>query len=196
MNRIYLTILLILASAMSACAKKEEPATPNAPAQQATPPVASTPTTETAPTAVAPAATSAPAPAGGVIATTDGETPGVRVEVTELKRASGGTVSLKFVVINDSTEKFSMASHQLGDSKISDDYRSVGGIHLVDPVGKKKYFVVRDSDDHCLCSREVSDVAKGSRMNLWAKFPAPPADVQKVTLEFPHFTPMDDVPIQ
>jgi hypothetical protein len=37
-----------------------------------------------------------------ILATTDGENPGIRVEVVELKRVSGGTVNLKFVLINDS----------------------------------------------------------------------------------------------
>ena len=36
-----------------------------------------------------------------ILASTDGEKPGIRVEVVELKRVSGGTVNLKFVLIND-----------------------------------------------------------------------------------------------
>ena len=46
-----------------------------------------------------------------------------------------------------------------------------------------------------MCSREVEDVHPGNKANLWAKFPAPPPDVTKVTIEIPHFQPMDDVPI-
>ena len=34
-----------------------------------------------------------------------------------------------------------------------------------------------------------------ARANLYAKFPAPPGDVEKITVEIPHFIPMDDVPI-
>jgi hypothetical protein len=32
-------------------------------------------------------------------------------------------------------------------------------------------------------------------MTLWARFPAPPAGVQKVSVVIPHFLPIDDVPI-
>jgi hypothetical protein len=34
-----------------------------------------------------------------------------------------------------------------------------------------------------------------SRLNLWAKFPAPPEDVKKISITIPHFAPLDDAPI-
>jgi hypothetical protein len=130
-----------------------------------------------------------------ILATTDGETPGVRVEVVELKRVSGGTLNLKFVLINDG-EKTMDFGYALGDSSNSSiDYNSIGGVHLIDGVGKKKYFVIRDSERKCLCSQGLKGVVPKSRMNLWAKFPAPPDNVEKITVVIPHFIPMDDVPI-
>jgi hypothetical protein len=153
------------------------------------PPAPTTPvpaTTSSAPAAAAPA---------GVIASTEGEKPGVKIDITELKRSSGGTVNLKFVLANNSSAKVDMWGHFLGDGSINSDYKGVGGIHLVDPVNKKKYFVVRDSEQKCMCSTEVADVQPGTKVNLWAKFPAPPPDVQKITIEIPHFQPIDDVTI-
>jgi hypothetical protein len=128
-----------------------------------------------------------------ILATTDGETAGVRVEVVELKRVSGGTVNLKFVLINDA-EKSLDFGYAFGDGGAV-DYNTIGGVHLIDAAGKKKYFVIRDSEKKCVCSRDLKSVAPKSRMNLWAKFPAPPEDVQKITVVIPHFIPMDDVPI-
>ena len=141
--------------------------------------------------------TSAPAPApAGVIASTDGEKPGTHIDITELKRTSGGTVNLKFTITNTSNEKLSMGASYLGDHTVSGDYyRGVSGIHLIDPVNKKKYFVVTDNDKNCLCSKEAPDVDPGGKLNLWAKFPAPPPEVAKVTIEIPHFAPIDDVTI-
>ena len=69
------------------------------------------------------------------------------------------------------------------------------GVTLVDGANKKKYFVVRDTDTNCLCSRDIKDIAPKSRVNLWAKFPAPPDDVQKISIVIPHFGPIDDVSI-
>ena len=125
----------------------------------------------------------------------DGETPGVRVEVTELKRMSGDTLNLKFVMINDSAKEvdFNYNFTESGHSDI--DFNSIGGVHLIDAVDKKKYLVVRDAEKKCVCSTGLKTLQPKSRVNLWAKFPAPPDGVQKITVVIPHFQPMDDVPI-
>lgn len=137
---------------------------------------------------MAPVSTSSAA----VIATTDGETPGVRIEVSELKRTSGGTVTLKFALVNDAPDDFKLLG-QLGG--LAYGY-NVSGVHLVDPAGKKKYTVVLGADGKCLCSSElVGTVDSKARINLWAKYPEPPKEVQKVTVIVPHFIPMDDVPV-
>ena len=72
---------------------------------------------------------------------------------------------------------------------------TTGGIHLIDPVGKKKYFVARDTEDKCVCSQKVADIPKGGRANVWAKFPSPPEDVTQLSIVIPHFSPLDDVPL-
>lgn len=144
-------------------------------------------TTSSAPVAAAPAA---------VIASTESDQGGVRIDITELKRASGGNVNLKFVITNNGDKDFQMSGYRLADQEVNTDYRAVSGIHLVDPVNKKKYFVVRDADKNCLCSQDIAEIkGGGSRATLWAKFPAPPPEVQKITIQIPHFQPIDDVTI-
>ena len=145
--------------------------------------------------AVAIAAVGAPASGPAPLATSDGEKSGTRIEVTELKRTSGGTLSLKFVVVNDSDKTLGFGYDFASPDNHIKDHATVGGITLVDAVNKKKYFVVRDSEAKCICSSDVHDLPKGSRANLWAKFPAPPDSVQKISIVVPHFAPMDDVPI-
>jgi len=123
------------------------------------------------------------------VATTDGEAPGTRVEVQELKRVSGGTLMLRFAVVNESDQ-------QLDNSLFySQEGASVDGVYLVDLAGKKKYEVVRDSEKHCICSRGAPYIKPKTSVNLWAKFPAPAEGVDKIGVVFPHFIPMDDVPI-
>jgi len=158
------------------------------PQRAATPAVVDQANTSASPAAPA-------APAGPAIATADGDLPGIRVEVQELKRTSGDTVTLKFAMINDSDKEFGFGATFGEEGKSSYDYYSIGGVHMIDAAGKKKYFVVRDTEQQCLCSRNVKDIASKSRVPLWAKFPAPPGDVQKITLVVPHFIPMDDLPI-
>jgi hypothetical protein len=142
-------------------------------------------------TAPTPAPASQPAPSSTALPSTQGEFPGLTLTVQELKRSSNA-LTLKFALINQSNNNFGFGySFGEGDK----EFGSVGGIHLIDAANKKKYFVVRDADGSCVCSRNIANIAAGSQSVLWAKFPAPPDDVQKITVEIPHFPPFEDVPI-
>jgi hypothetical protein len=123
------------------------------------------------------------------VASTDGETPGTKIDIQELKRVSGGAVMLRFSVTNGGEKPIGHATFR------GDEYQSTDGVYLIDLAGKKKYEVVRDTDKHCICSRGVNDIAPKATVNLWAKFPAPPDGVEKVGVVFPHFIPLDDVPL-
>jgi hypothetical protein len=117
------------------------------------------------------------------------------VDVAELKRGSGGTVTLKMAFVNDSDKAIGFGYNFADPDHQIRDHGSIGAVQLVDPVGKKKYFVARDSEGKCVCSTGIPDVAPHSRLSLWAKFPAPPDDVQKISIVIPHFQPLDDVAI-
>lgn len=134
-----------------------------------------------------------PAAASSNALPTQGEYPGITVTIQELKRSSSA-LTLKFVMANQSKQDFGFGANfreTTGDS----DWGSIGGVHLIDGTNKKKYFVMRDSDRACLCSRNIPNIAAGSQAVLWAKFPVPPDDVQKITVEIPHFPPFEDVAI-
>jgi hypothetical protein len=210
--RIILTIpiLSVLILSIGGCGKQEEPKAPaQAPAPTAeakapqpapaAPPQAPAEVPVAAPSATPPAPAPAPAAqpapqapqAKPALASADGETPGARVEVQELKRASGGTVMLRFTMINDRDKALGLYSGFVQPG--SNDHSNISGVHLLDPVGKKKYLVVRDSQGKCDCSQGLGEIAAKSRMNLWARFPAPPDNVEKIGVVVPHFSPMDDV---
>ncbi len=193
-----LAFLLCTSSMLCACAKE------NTPPAETNPPATSSATAPTpapaASTSPAPAATpastaTAPAPSAGAIASTDGEKPGIHIDVTQLKRASGGTLNLEFTLTNGSDKTFDMYSAMSDPEVTAEGNKTISGIHLIDPVNKKKYFVITDSGKHCVCSTDIDNIPAGQKVNLWAKFPAPPADVQKISIEIPHFQPIDDAAI-
>ena len=127
------------------------------------------------------------------IATTDGEASGLSLQVTEFK-VSNGTVMMKFTIANGAEATFE--TYTLRDQNVAkSDNNAVSGIYLVDVANKKKYFVVVDTDGHCICSRDVSNIPPKGSANMWAKFPAPPDSVTKIGVVVPHFVPMDDVPL-
>ncbi|HET7710842.1 MAG TPA: hypothetical protein VFL80_02835 [Thermoanaerobaculia bacterium] len=188
----FLTATMVIAISTLACAKKE-PAEPAA-SVSATQPAPAAPAGDPTPVNTPPAASPAPAAAPAGIATADAETPGVTAVVTELKRTSGGALSLKFTIVNASDKEHDFG-YNYGESSRTGDYGSIGGVHLIDEAGKKKYFVIRDSEGNCVCSRGLKGLPQGKSANLWARFPAPPEDVQKISIVIPHFSPLDDVPI-
>ena len=107
---------------------------------------------------------------------------GMNLVVTELKRTSGDTITLKFMIHNAGTTTDYVMNRQ-------------HDIELVDAVNKKKYLVIKDADGNCLCTPGGADVKPGSQVSIWAKFPAPPAEVTKVSVAIPGFISMDDVPV-
>ena len=139
----------------------------------------------------------ADSPAGSAasdgLGSADGEQSGTRAVITDL-RHTGNTVTLKFIIYNDSSAGIGMGGELNADGYHG--YRNVSGVHLVDSAGKKKYFAVKDSEGNCECSDNIGDVAPKSQVSLWVRFPAPPDSVAKVAVQIPHFIPVDDVPIK
>ena len=190
-NRIMFFLALALVTAgLSGCGQNQ-PTTATAPsptAQQQ----ASTP----APSAPPPAAATPPVTASTeALGTADGEQTGTRVVIDDLKRG-GGTLTLKFTLSNNSNDYVNTGGRFKTDGYNDNGGRSFSGITLIDGVSKKKYFEVADSDHNCVCSEHVDDIKPKTQTSLWAKFPAPPDNIQKITVVIPHFIPVDDVPIR
>ena len=117
----------------------------------------------------------------------EGERAGTKIVVRGLKRDDGGTVTLRFQVVNDGDT--SQPMYQLIGNSLD------GHAHLIDAANRKKYLVVKDSAGKCECSPIRGNVDKGSPVNLWVKFPAPPDSVQKVTVVVDGFEPVKSVPL-
>ncbi len=179
-NGIYFTCVMFVATLLLGCSKQESvPAT----------------VTASAPTAP-PAPTATPVPTPKALASTDGDFTGITVVVQELKRGPNALM-LKLRMMNRSQETFDLSGYKF-EAGTADamDYGSIGAVHLIDAANKRKYFVMRDAHGDCMCSRDIPSVNPGSQTGLlWAEFPLPPDDVQKITVEVPHFPPMEDVPI-
>ena len=72
-------------------------------------------------------------------------------------------------------------------------------------AGSKKYLMMRDPQNKTASPQEGSyggysgrvgaDLAKGGTYQWWAKYPAPPADVKKISYYTPLSAPFDNVPI-
>jgi len=117
----------------------------------------------------------------------EGERSGTKITVKDVKRDEGGTVTLRFQMSSDNEAPEGI--YQLLGGYLPDK------VNLVDAGNKKKYLTVKDASGKCLCTEIKGEVAKDKPVNLWAKFPAPPTDVQKITVVVSGFEPIESVPI-
>jgi hypothetical protein len=125
----------------------------------------------------------------------ESQVPGMKIEIRDLKRDEGGTLTLRFQLTNEKDTEVPLRQFAGESSDWGSDYTYVSGMYLLDMTNKKKYLVVRDSGKKCICSLlSYGSIGAGSKVNLWAKFPAPPENVRKVSVMFPNFEPVD-VPI-
>lgn len=184
--------LLIVAAAVLVASAVQSPATQAAANhQQATPTTA---------TAAASAATPAP-----VVASADrGDLPGITLTVDQLRRADPNTVTVVFTIANKDGEPpvFDWTWGELGLTEVGNAFAfDMSGVYLIEPEGKKKYLVLRDTNNRCICSTGVyrsgtgEGLTPGTAVTMFAKFPAPPAAVTRVAVAVPHFPVLDGLPL-
>jgi hypothetical protein len=110
------------------------------------------------------------------------------MEILSLTRGEGGLLTLRLAFVNDS-------GGQIKNSALPGK-GNVENFALLDYTNRRKYPVVRDSGGGCLCTsfNPLTSTDPGRHV-LWAKFGAPPASVDHVSLLMPDSEPIDGVPI-
>lgn len=118
--------------------------------------------------------------------------PGLRLEVQRLERSTGDTVTLRAELVNDSGKVIRLDCVELG---LCNSWQNVW---LVDMENKTEYGVLYSNrNGHQFLSSPVPyDIKPGQRLALWARFPSPPASVERVSILMENFEPLDDVAIQ
>ena len=128
-----------------------------------------------------------------------------RFVVTELKR-SGPTVILNARLEPTQEVDNSVSgriNNELSDGQTqeltggsTEEGDVFDGVSIVDPEGRKKYLVARDSEGRCVCTNQLgSEFVGQGPVNLEATLSAPPADVQRVNLIVPGVKTFTDVPL-
>jgi outer membrane protein OmpA-like peptidoglycan-associated protein len=116
-----------------------------------------------------------------------------RTELLSLDRGASNTVMARFRVVNEGTAPFNLLSAM---SAPGDTSYSVAGTTLVDAANNKRYFPLVGADGKCLCTQTLSTKFQPNQpVELFAIFPAPPQDVQRIGVSV-RLTPVfSDVPI-
>jgi len=153
------------------------------------------------------ATTAAGQPAAApVVASSDhADLPGITLAINQLRRSDANTITLIFTIANKGSKalNFDWTWGEAGFVEVGNALTfDMSGAYLVDTGGKKKYLVLRDTRKVCLCTTgilrsgtELKGVEAGQETTMFAKFPAPPAQVAKLTVVVPHFPALDNVPL-
>jgi hypothetical protein len=113
---------------------------------------------------------------------------GLLLQITSAQRDSGGFVTVSGALKNDSGQSLTIPAQLSGDeTEVLRHGRSFGGATLVDSKGKKRYYVLRDTDGRPLTTTGISTVKSGATVPVFLQFPSPPADTTEVTLQLPMF---------
>jgi hypothetical protein len=166
------------------------PGTPSVGTQPAAPASQPAEPPDSTPAVAAPAAEQA-----GVIQSQETTAPGIVAEITECRRKEGVlTIKARFRNTSNKSSHLTLIRYPPeGDHE-----------RFYVTAGNKKYFILKDSDGIYLSSNSVgNDTGNSVRLNLepgqtylwWAKYPAPSADVKKISLMMPVTAPFEDVPI-
>jgi outer membrane protein OmpA-like peptidoglycan-associated protein len=137
-------------------------------------------------------------PASAAMAIATGK---VKVELTGLDRGPSDTVLVRLRLINGDKEPFypqSALDWPAADGVHAAEPSSfeARGITLVDTVGNKRYFPLTGADGRCLCSDAVNTtIEPGRSADFHAVLPAPPDDVERISVSVPLTRVFPEVPI-
>lgn len=113
---------------------------------------------------------------------------GLTLVVNEVKRDSGGFVTVSGVIKNGGDGVRSGGQWAGTESTVlAKNPNSVAGATLVDKVGKKRYYILRDTDGRCLCTTGLSAIQPGKSVSVFMQFPAPPETSTEVDFTLPTF---------
>ncbi|MEU3335662.1 hypothetical protein [Streptomyces sp. NPDC006668] len=116
-------------------------------------------------------------------------TDGLLLQITSATRDTGGFVTVNGTMKNDGAQSVAIPAQVTGDeTEIIKHGTSLGGATLVDSQGKKRYYVLRDTDGRPLTTIGLTTLEAGQSIPVFMQFPSPPATTTDVTLQLPTFS--------
>ncbi|MGW1558229.1 hypothetical protein ACWCQ1_17165 [Streptomyces sp. NPDC002144] len=114
---------------------------------------------------------------------------GLLLQLTTATRDSGGFVTVNGNLKNDGAKSVVVPPQMSGDeTEIVKHGISLGGATLVDSQGKKRYYVLRDTEGRPLTTTGFATLEAGQSLPVFMQFPSPPASTTEVTFQLPTFS--------
>ena len=113
---------------------------------------------------------------------------GLILDITSATRDSGGFVTVNGSLRNDADKSVVVPAALSGnETEVIRNGPSLGGATLVDSKGKKRYYVLRDTDGRPLTTTGFTTIKSGDELAVFMQFPAPPTTTTEVSFELPTF---------
>ncbi|MBF8171948.1 hypothetical protein IW294_14465 [Streptomyces olivaceus] len=113
---------------------------------------------------------------------------GLLLKITSASRDAGGFVTVSGELKNDGAESVRVSSRVSGDeTEVVRHGTSLGGATLVDSAGKKRYYVLRDTEGRPLTTTDMPKIKPGASIPVFMQFPSPPASTEEVSFQLPTF---------
>ena len=119
---------------------------------------------------------------------------GVEVALLRVRRASGETLNVHWRYSNRTQETKTLFT---GSGSWYTPYKLAADVYIIDNVNQKKHLVV-EANDIPVTSTTTHDYGDlsldaGGMITSWAKFPAPPANVETISVYIPGLSPIEDI---
>ena len=105
------------------------------------------------------------------------------LSITSAVRDGSGFATLKGTVANSGSTVVTLPGWQSDETELKSNGLSMAGATMVDRKAKKRYFILRDTNGRCLCTRFSSGFEQGKTTEWYAQFPAPPKSTNKVDFQ-------------
>ncbi|MGW5213967.1 hypothetical protein ACWEQO_22875 [Streptomyces sp. NPDC004051] len=113
---------------------------------------------------------------------------GLLLQITSAERDAGGFVTVNGALKNESDGTLTLPAQLSGnETEVIRNGQSLGGAALIDSKGKKRYYVLRDTDGRPLTTTGISRVKSGETVPVFMQFPSPPNGTTEVTFQLPMF---------
>ncbi|MFE9772696.1 hypothetical protein ACFYOV_13630 [Streptomyces sp. NPDC005931] len=114
---------------------------------------------------------------------------GLLLRLTSAERDAGGFLTVNGELKNDGAKRITVPGVVRGnETEIIKHGRTLGGATLVDSKGKKRYYVLRDTDGRPLTTTDLGIIKSGETVPVFMQFPAPPTTTTEVAFQLPTFS--------
>lgn len=114
----------------------------------------------------------------------------ITLTITSAQRESGGFVTVSGKLTNTGSNNWTALDWKPDETALAIKNRaSMADAKLVDKKGKKRYYILRDTEGRCLCTSFTGGVGAGETTDWYTQFPAPPKDHDKVDFQIADMPP-------